>query len=240
MMVLVEAFRHRPLWQRYTEDPAAHDQRCAGAILAALPRGGLLVCDLGCFSLVWCDDLTDQQKFLVTRLRAQTASRTIRELSSSPYDRAAIVRVGQYRSNPCQHPRRMVSVLWQGTWYRYLTNVLAPQILSARQVCERSRRRWRIEDAFALTKRLLDWAYVWTGASNAVQWQIDATLMCYAGLLTICQQVAQILGAPLERIAVEMVCRAFDHDSRAVQRGEGDDLVTFLAEHAQLLSLVKR
>ena len=64
--------------------------------------------------------------------------------------------------------------------------------------------------------------------------------MFSAVLVTICQQVAQALGAPLERISVEMVCRAFYHDSRAVQRGERDHLVSFLAEHATLLGIVKR
>lgn len=59
-------------------------------------------------------------------------------------------------------------------------------------------------------------------------------------LLTICQQVAQVLGEPLERISVEMVFRAFYHYSRAVQCGETDDLVQFLAEHAKLLGIVKR
>jgi hypothetical protein len=59
-------------------------------------------------------------------------------------------------------------------------------------------------------------------------------------LLTVCQQVAEVLGEPLERISVEMVFRAFSHYSRAVQRGEADDLVLFLAEHAKLLGLVKR
>jgi hypothetical protein len=118
--------------------------------------------------------------------------------------------------------------------------VLDPQALSPRQVCELYRRRWRIEDAFALTKRLLDLAYVGTGSSNAVQLQIYATLIFNAVLLTICQQVAQVLGEPLERISVAMVLRAFYHYSRAVQRGESDDLVAFLAEHAKLLGLVKR
>jgi hypothetical protein len=135
MMVLVEAFSHRPLWQLYTADPAANDKRVAGESLAALPSGGLLVFDLGFFRCLWFDALTDQQKFFVTRMREKTAYRTIRELSRSPYDRDASVRVGQYRSNPCQHPLRMVSVLWQGTWYRSLTNVLDPQVLSARHVC---------------------------------------------------------------------------------------------------------
>ena len=134
----------------------------------------------------------------------------------------------------------MVSVLWQTVWYRYLTNVLDPQRLSARQVCELYRRRWRIEDAFALTKRVLDLAYLWTGSTNAVQLQLYATLIFYTVLLTVCQQVAEVLGEPLERISVEMVFRALYHYSRAVERGACDDLVSFLAEHAKLLGIVTR
>jgi hypothetical protein len=140
----------------------------------------------------------------------------VQVLSDGPYDRDAIVEVGPDRSHPCQSPLRLVSVWWQGAWYRYLSHGLAPQVLAARQVCELYRRRWRIEAAFALTKRLLDLAYVWTGSTNAVQWQLYATLVCYAVLVTICQQVAQVLGEPLERISVERVFRALYHDSRAV------------------------
>jgi hypothetical protein len=240
MMVMVAAFSHRPLWQLYTEDAAANDKRFAAEILAALPVGGLLVFDLGFFSFLWFDDFTASHRFFVTRMREKTAYRTVRELSSSPYYRDEIIQVGQYRSNPCQYPLRMVSVWWQGVWYRYLTNVLDPQVLSARQVCELYRRRWRIEDAFALTKRVLDLAYLWTGSTNAVQLQIYATLIFYAVLLTVCQQVAEVLGEPLERLSVEMVFRAFYHYSRAVERGEADDLVQFLAAHAKLLGIIKR
>ena len=240
IMVMVEAFSHRPLWQLYTEEAAANDKRFAAEILAVLPVGGLLVFDLGFFSFLWFDDFTDQHKCFVTRMREKTAYRTVQVLSESPYYCDALIQVGQYRANPCTHPLRLVSVLWQGVWYRYLTNVLDPQTLSARQVCELYRRRWRIEDAFALTKRLLDLAYVWTGSTNAVQLQIYATLIFYAVLLTICQQVAQVLGEPLERISVEMVFRAFYHYSRAIQRGESDNLVLFLTEHATLLGIVKR
>jgi hypothetical protein len=65
----------------------------------------------------------------VTRRRAKTAYRTVQVLSLGPYARDEIIQVGQYRSSPCTHPRRLVSVLWQGAWYRYLTNVLDPQAL---------------------------------------------------------------------------------------------------------------
>ena len=124
--------------------------------------------------------------------------------------------------------------------YRYPTTVLDPQVLSARQVCALYRRRWRIEGACALTTRLLDLAYVWTGLTHAVQWQIYAPLIFSAVLVTVWQQIAQALGEPLARISVAMVVRAFYHDSRAVQRGVGHDLVTCLAEHAKLLGIVKR
>jgi Transposase DDE domain len=228
------------LWQLYTEDAAANDKRFATEILAMLPPGGLLVFDLGCFSFLWFDDFPAAHKFFVTRMREKTAYRRVRELSRSPYARDEMIQMGQYRSNPCTYPLRMVSVLWQGVWYRYLTKVREPRVLTARQVCELYRRRWRIEDAFALTKRLLDLAYVWTGSTNGVQLQIYATLIFYAVLLTVCQQVAQALGEPLERISVEMVFRAFYHYSRAQQRGECEALVPFLVEHAKLLGIVKR
>lgn len=240
MMVMVEVFSHRPLWQLYTEEAAANDKRFATEIRAALPVGGLLVFDLGFFSFLWFDDFTTSHRFFVTRMRHKIAYRTVQELSSGPYYRDEIIQLGQYRSHPCQHPVRMVSVLWGGVWYRYLTNVLDPQVLSARQVCELYRRRWRIEDAFALTKRGLDLSYLWTGSTNAVQLQIYATLIFYAVLLTICQQVAEALGEPLERISVEMVFRALYHYSQAVQRGECEELIPFLVTHAKLLGLVKR
>ena len=148
--------------------------------------------------------------------------------------------MGLYRSNPCRHPLRLVSVLWHGQWHRYLTNVLAPAPLSARQVCELYRRRWPIEDAFLVTKRVLDLAYLWKASANGIQLQLYATLLFYLVLLTVCQQVAHSLNEPLERISVEVVFRAFYHYSRALGRGEAIELIPYLVRHAALLGLVKR
>jgi hypothetical protein len=39
-----------------------------------------------------------------------------------------------------------------GTWYRYLTNVLSPEQLSAEEVCDLYRRRWTGEVAIALNQ----------------------------------------------------------------------------------------
>src|SRR4029453_3843514 len=81
VMVMVEAFSHRPLWHLYTEDALANDKRFAAAILAALPVGGLLIFDLGFFSFLWFDDFTTTQRFFVTRMREKIAYRTVQVLS---------------------------------------------------------------------------------------------------------------------------------------------------------------
>lgn len=239
MMMVVEAFNHHPVASWYTEKATANDKTFADDLLARLPVGGLLIFDLGFFDFVWFDAFTTANKFFVTRLRAKTAYKVTRCLSQGQYYRDEIIQMGQYRSNPCQHPVRLVSVLWGKTWYYYLTNVLDPQLLCAQQVCELYRRRWRVEDAFLLTKRLLGLAYLWVGSTNGVQIQIFATWIFYAVLNDLCSQVAIALNQPKERISVEMVFRGLYHFARALMRSESTDVVTYLVEHHKLLGLLK-
>jgi NADP-dependent 3-hydroxy acid dehydrogenase YdfG len=156
----------------YTDAPKANDKTFADNLLECLPQQGLLIFDLGFFKFGWFDAFTNAEKFFVTRLREKTAYSVTRCLSQGLYFRDELINLGQYRSNPCQHPLRLVSVLWGDTWYYYLTNVLDPQQLSAQQVCELYRCRWRVEEAFLLTKRLLGLAYLWVGDTNGVQIQI--------------------------------------------------------------------
>jgi hypothetical protein len=239
MMMVVEAFHHRPVATWYTTDAKANDKTFADQLLTRLPSGGLLIFDLGFFSFVWFDAFTQENKFFLTRLRSKTAYQVSHCLSQGTLYRDEIICLGQYRSNPCQYPLRLVSVLWGKTCYYYLTNVLDPQQLSAQQVCELYRRRWRIEEAFLLTKRLLGLAYLWVGGTNGVQIQIFATWIFYAVLNDLCSQVALALNQPKERISVEMVFRGLYHFARAFLRGDTTDVVTYLVEHYKLFGLVK-
>jgi Transposase DDE domain len=239
-MMVVEVFQHSPIATWYTQDSQAHDQSWMQQLLEKLPVGGLLIFDLGFFNFVWFDALTDAHKFFVTRLRQKTAYQTRRCLSQGTRYRDEIIQMGQYRSNPCQHEVRLVSVLWGTTWYRYLTNVLDPEQLSARQVCELYRRRWRVEEAFLLAKRLLGLAYLWVGGTNGVEIQVYATWIFYALLNDLSAEVAMELSQPKERISVEMVFRGLYHFSQALLRGEKVDVVTYLVEHHRVLGLIKQ
>ncbi len=239
MMMVVEAFSCRPVAAWYTEDANTHDQRWNDELIKRLPNGGLLIFDLGFFNFVWFDAFSEAGKYFVTRWRQKTAGRVVQVLAQGPRYRDEIVQLGLYRSNPCRYPLRRVSVLWGTTWHQYLTNVLDPQMLSAQQVCDLYARRWRIEEAFLLTKRLLGLAYLWVGGANGIKIQLYATWMFYALLMDTCAQLAVALNQPLERISVEMVFRSFYHFSRARQQNRAETLIPFLVKYHQSFGLLK-
>lgn len=239
MMCLLDFYTRRP--QQVWYDPAAQtdDKRFSERILGEVPEGTLVVFDLGFFCFDFFDQFTDEKKFFVTRLREKTAYRVVATLGAGQHYRDEVIELGQYRSHPSRHRVRLVSVLWGRTWYRYLTNVLDVERLGAREVCALYRQRWRIEEAFLLTKRLLGLSYLWVGSRNGVEIQLYATWLFYAVLVSVCAEVAAAVGEPLERISVEMVLRSMYHYSRAKEMGEEPELITFLVKHAKLLSLVK-
>ena len=239
MMGLIELYTRRAVQAWYSPQAHANDKSFLDPVVEFLIEGALLIFDLGFFSFPFFDRLTEAQIAFVTRLREKTAYQGVEVLSVGQWYRDEIIEVGQYRSHPCRHRVRLVSVLWGKTWYRYVTNVLDPKRLSAREVCELYRHRWRIEEAFLLTKRLLGLSYLWTASRNGVEIQVYATWLFYAVLVGVCVEVAEALQQPVERISTEMVFRSFYHFGRAIDRGENPQLIPFLVAHAKLLGVVK-
>lgn len=239
LMMVVEAFTHRPVAAWYADDAQCHETTWWDELLALLPVGGLLVIDLGFFGFEWFDRMSSAGQYFLTRQKQHVRYQVVKTLSCGTHYRDEIIQMGVHHTDPCQYPVRQVSVLWGHRWYRYLSNVLEPQRLSARQVCELYRRRWQIEDAFLLTKRLLGLAYLWVGGRNGVQIQLYATWTFYAVLNDLCTEVAVALQQPLERISVEMVFRSLYHFSRARQRDATVELIPFLVQHQRSLGLVK-
>ena len=149
--------------------------------------------------------------------------------------------MGRHHSNPCRHPVRRITLQVGDKQYRYLTNVLEPERLAAPDVVELYRLRWRIEEAFLVTKRLLGLSYLWTGAANGIQLQIWTTWLLYAILVDLSDAVADELTLPLDRISLEMVFRSLSFVVGAISRGEATDPVAYLAHPAQRdLGLIKR
>ena len=102
------------------------------------------------------------------------------------------------------------------------------------------RRRWRIERAFLVVKRLLGLAYLWVGSENGIQLQVWATWLLYALLVDLTDAVAAELNVLFDAISVEMVFRGLYHFTQAYHRKQAHDPVLYLAAHARDLAILKR
>ena len=220
-------------------DPTANDKRFLDRIKATLTPGTLLVLDAGYYAFPFFDWLTDHSCGFVIRARTVRAETMVRVLHDSAQVRDRIVKLGRYRSNPCTHPVRVVEVKIGAAWRPYLTNVLDPAVLSVSDVVDLYGRRWKIEEAFLVTKRLLGLSYLWSGAYNAIALQAWSTWLLYAVLVDLADAVAEELGQPLEAMSLEMTYRGLYHFTGAFHRGQATDPVAYLAAQNDL-GLVKR
>ncbi len=240
MAALLDVVRHVPRQVWYEDDSCAHDQRFWDRVVVTLERGVLLIFDLGFLNYAHYDDLTVREVNFLTRATTNMAYRVDRVLQATAEVHDRIVWVGSGAEHACRQPLRLVEWRHQGVWYRYLTNVLDPAVLPAPYVVALYWQRWRIEDAFNAVKRLLGLAYIWTGSTNGVQVQVWATWLLYAVLTDLTDAVADALAVPFQAVSLEMVYRGLYHFTQAVQRGDADDPIAYLAAKAKLLGILKR
>jgi Transposase DDE domain len=230
-----------PVHLAWDENPAANDRRLLATLQEQLPRGVLLLLDNGFFSFPFFDWCTEHGIWFIIPDRPNTALRAATTLRTTGPLREERIELGRHHSNPCRHPVRRITLQVGDKQYRYLTNVLEPERLAAPDVVELYRLRWRIEEAFLVTKRLLGLSYLWTGAANGIQLQIWTTWLLYAILVDLSDAVADELTLPLDRISLEMVFRSLSFVVGAISRGEATDPVAYLAHPAQRdLGLIKR
>jgi hypothetical protein len=241
LAAVVDVVSHLPVKVWFAADPATNDKAFLPQILAWLPRDSLLVFDLGYFAFTFFDALSEAGSWFVTRLRAKTSFTVHAVLMQHPQARDQIVHLGQFRSNPSRQLVRLIEVCVDGTWRQYVTNILDPQRLSVLEVVALYEQRWHIETAFALVKRLLDLAYLWVGSCNGVQLQVWATWLYYAILIDLCDDVAEVLQMPLERISVEMVSRTLYYYAYSTNAGDfHGSAAAYMAEDPKLFGIVKR
>lgn len=225
---------HQPVHLTYDPDGAANEKRFLDILTPLVPPGTLLLFDLGFWSYAWFAQLTRARIRFVTRARADVSFRVLRTLADGGGLTDQIVRVGLYGVTTGPYALRLITVRRGGRTFRYLTNMLNPRQLAALDVPDLYARRWRIEDAFLVIKRLLGLSYLWGGAPNTVALQCWATWLAYATLVDLCDAVAEELHRPLERISLEMVYRGLYFYSTAVQAGDTRAPAAYLAAQRDL------
>ena len=221
----------------YEADPKAHDQRFWPQILAALKANSLLIFDLGYINFDVFAQLTLTPVKFITRAKSNLVYTFERAILNTARVRDSLVWIGPEENRQLV---RLVEVIYNGKWYRYLSNELDTERLPTAYLVALYWQRWRIEDAYAIVKRLLGLAYFWCGAQNAVEMQVWATWLLYVALVDLTDAVAEALNQPFAAISIEMVYRSLYFFTQAHARGQADDVVTYLASNTKLLGIVKR
>jgi hypothetical protein len=239
MAALLNAASMLPHQIWYEEDSQAHDQTFWERAAAQLERGVLLLIDLGFTNYSWFDDLTIAGIWFVTRAKSNAAYQVEHILHTSAHLHDRVICLGQGKTQ-CQNLMRLVEFQLGNCWYRYLTNVLDPDLLPAEYVAELYQQRWRIEDAFNVAKRLLGLAYFWVSSINGVPIQVWATWLLYAVLVDLTDAVAEVLNRPFRDISMEMVFRGLYHFARFRKKDPSLVLIDFLSDKANFLGIIKR
>ena len=184
----------RQLWRTISFAAAdQNDKRDARELASTLPKGSLILADLGYFGFAWFDWLTDQDYFWVSRLRGKTSYRIIHCYYAQGTTFDGLVWMGAYRADQAGHAVRLVSFQVGQQTFRYITNVLNPKQLPPLTLAKLYARRWDIEMAFQLIKQHLGLHLLWSSKPVVVQQQVLAVLI-----------ISQVLQA----LRLEIACRA--------------------------------
>jgi hypothetical protein len=236
---VIDLAAHLPEYLWFTEEAQAHEATFLDRILAFAQAGTLWIFDRGFYDFTFFDDLIDKGVHWITRLKSNAVFTVEQVLLQTPEVRDRLILLGGV--TPCRHALRLIEVRFGRTWYRYVTSVLDAAVLPAPVVADLYRRRWRIEEAFLIVKRLLNLSYLWTGSVNGVLLQVWSTWLFFAVLVDLGDAVAEALMLPFDRISLEMVFRSLYYFIQAYNKGEAADPVKYLAApENQDLGVVKR
>jgi hypothetical protein len=237
MMALLDLASRLPRRVWYDPDPQGHDSRFWDRLLAAIPAGALVIFDLGFTDFARWAALSARGVTWLTRAKKNLKYEVINILVHTPQIQDRIVWIGE---GATRQKVRLIEVQAHGTIYRYLTNALELNRLPTAHAVALYPQRWRIEDAFAVVKRLLGLAYFYCGAENAVEMQVWATWLLYAVLIDLTDAVAEALERPFAEVSIEMVYRSLYFVVNAVAKDPALDPIRYLADEARELGILKR
>lgn len=226
---VIELTTRLPVKVWFEENPKAHDCCFLADLLGWLRPRTLLVLDRGFYDFKWWAQLRQRQVDFICAGKSNLAYTLVQDFSVTDGLRDRLIQVGSETAGGGALTLRLIEVRKGKGWYRYLTSVLEPQVFPPYVVVDLYCRRWRIEEAFLVAKRLLGLSYLWTGSLNGIKLQIWATWVLYAVLVDLSDAVAQAVQLPLERISLEMVWRGLYHFNHAYQKGQAQDPVAYLA-----------
>jgi hypothetical protein len=237
---VIDLVTRLPVEVWFHTNPSASDTNFEASLLNLLPPKTLVLLDRGFYHFLFFQQLINQKVHFISRLKARASIQVLQVFTSTNSVKDKLIKLGTGRGGAPILTLRLVEIKVGKTSYSYLTSVLDPVLLPPHVVADLYRRRWRIEEAFYIVKRLLGLSYLWTGSINGVKLQVWATWLFYAVLVDLGDAVADELSLPFDRISLEMIYRGLYHFSVAYDKGKAEDPVKyFAAPENQDLGVVK-
>lgn len=226
----------RQQWRQlqHIENPHENDKVSARAMLVGLPQKALILADLGYFGFAWFDQLTDSGYYWLSRLRNKTSYELVHLYFQDGQTLDAIVWLGKYRADRAAHAVRLVQFQVGRHTYRYITNVLDPQLLPLTDIAKLYARRWDIELAFKLIKQHLGLHLLWSSKPLLLLHQIWAVFL-----------ISQILQALRMEIAGRANVDPFDVSMKLLilylptLAADGTDPITLFVQRGRFARFIR-
>lgn len=242
MGVVIDLVTRLPITIWFRSNPRASDTSFEANLLELVSPQTLLLLDRGFYHFQFWQKLIDHQVHFISRIKINAVIEYQQVFTDGYGLRDRLVKIGSGTKKTPSVTLRLIEVRVGKTWRSYLTSVLDPIVLPPYVVIDLYQKRWRIEDAFNLVKRLLGLSYLWTGSINGIKLQIWATWLFYAVLVDLGDGVADELALPFDCISLEMIYRGLYYFHGASKRGEAQDPVKYFAapDVQKCLGIVKR
>lgn len=161
---------------QYVPDPHQNEKVTARSLAFGLPKGSLLLGDLGFYGFKWFDDLTDAGYHWISRFRAKTSYSVLHTSYQDGDTFDGLIWLGAYRADLAKHAVRLVRFRVGETVHSYITNVTDPDLLTMKGIAQLYARRWDIELAVLLLKRRLNLHLLWSSKPVVILQQVWAVL----------------------------------------------------------------
>lgn len=123
----------------------------------------MLLLDRGFYHFQFWQQLIEQKINFVTRIKINAVIEYQQVFTDNYALRDRRVKIGSGTKKTPFVTLRLIEIRVGKAWRSYLTSVLDPEILPPYVVIDLYQKRWRIEDALNVVKRLLGLSYLWTG-----------------------------------------------------------------------------
>ena len=199
----------RQVWRglAYQENPQQNERVAARSMLDYMPKGSLLLTDLGYFGFQWFDDLTQAGLYFISRLRHKTTFDIIEVLYQDDQVLDALVWLGSYRADRARFSVRLVQYNHNGVQRSFITNVLDPRLLCLADIAMCYARRWDIEMMFNLIKTHLKLHVLWSSKLSVVLHQVFAVFTIAQVILGLRLDIANQANADPFEVSLDLLVR---------------------------------